>query len=101
MKIRVKSKEQLLELFKTYSKIGERHHKSNRRYCFIPMMFSMCDKVFDANVSITDGRDLFKKGEKLYTVNTMKFLDIEEVYFYEDWIVPAFPTFIDVDEEKT
>lgn len=97
MRIRVKSKEQLLELFKTYSKLGERYHKSNRRYCFTPMMFSMCDKVFDANVSITDDRDLFKKGEKLYTVNTMKFL----VYFYEDWIVPAFPTFIDVDEEKT
>jgi len=100
MKIRVKSKEQLLELFKTYSSIGL-HHKSNRRYCFIPDMFSMCGKVFDANMSITDGDDGFTKGEKLYIVNAMKFLDIEEVYFYEDWIVPAFPTFIDVDEEKT
>ncbi|HQL67139.1 MAG TPA: hypothetical protein PK151_06285 [Caldisericia bacterium] len=101
MKIRVKSKEQLLELFKTYSKIGERHHKSNRRYCFIPDMFSMCGKVFDANMSITDGDDGFTKGEKLYTVNTREFLDIEEMYFYEDWIYPAVPTIIEIDEEKT
>lgn len=100
MKIRVKSKEQLLELFKTYSSLEFKYHKLDRRYCFIPMMFSMCDKVFDANVSITD-YDGYTKGEKLYTVYTMKFLDTDEVYFYEDWIVPAFPTFIDIDEEKT
>ena len=100
MKIRVKSEEQLLELFKTYSTCGNRYHKSDRRYCFIPMMFSMCDKVFDANVSITD-YDGYTKGEKLYRVDATKILDIDEVCFYEDWIVPAFPTFIDIDEEKT
>lgn len=99
MKIRVKSKEQLLELFKTYSKIGGRHHKSNRRYCFIPMMFSMCGKTFDANVSMTD--ENYTKGEKLYTVNLSNVTDIEEVYFYEDWIYPAVPTIIEIDEEKT
>lgn len=100
MKIRVKSKEQLLELFKTYSKIGGKYHLSHRRYCFIPMMFSMCGKTFDANVSMTDDEN-YTKGEKLYTVSVSDVSDIEEVYFYEDWIYPAVPTIIEIDEEKT
>ncbi len=100
MRIKVKSKEEILELFKTYSSLGGKYHLLHRRYYFIPMMFSMCGKTFDANVSMTDD-EYFKKGEKLYTVSVSDVSEIEEVYFYEDWVYPAVPTIIEIDEEKT
>lgn len=100
MRIKVKSKEEILELFKTYLICGGKYYLPHRRYCFIPMMFSMCGKTFDANVSMTDDED-YTKGEKLYTVGVSDISEIEEVYFYEDWIYPAVPTIIEIDEEKT